>query len=111
LDRRADVFVVLEIYQPGQAISVNKAASDTFSMLPNAANQVAGDTDVQSAIPPIGHDVDPSCHARTICECGEEDVDGRHKASHDDEPIGRRVKLAPMGLVPAMAHRGSVINR
>jgi len=38
--------MVLEIDQPVQAISANKAAAHTLSMLPNAADQVAGNTDV-----------------------------------------------------------------
>ena len=102
LDCRAYVLVVLEIHQPGQAISANKAASHTFSMLPNVADQVADDTAVQSAVPLIGHDVDPSCHARTICECGKEDVDDRHKAGHDGAAIGRRLKSASVGPSPTM---------
>ena len=107
LDSPAYVLVVFEINQPGQAISATKLLPTPSRCSQTRRTMSLGDTDVDSAIPPVGHDVDPSCHAGTICECGKEDVDGRHKAGHDGEPIGRRLMLAPMGPSPAMTKEHS----
>jgi hypothetical protein len=78
--------MVFEIYQSRQVVSADKAASDTFSMFPNAADEVVGDTDVQSAIAPVRHDVNRASHARMLYENGKEDVDGRAAPGHDDWP-------------------------
>jgi hypothetical protein len=85
MERRAS-YMVFEIYQSRQLVSADKAASDTFSMFPNTAEEVVGDTDVQCAIAPVRHDVNRASHARMLYENGKEDVDGRATPGHDDRP-------------------------
>ncbi len=62
---------------------MNEAATSAFSMLPYTANKVVRDTNVQSTVPLISHDVDPASHSQMICLHGKEDVDGRAKPGHD----------------------------
>jgi hypothetical protein len=79
--------MVLEIHELGQAVTLNEAATGAFSMLPYTADEVVRDTDVQSAVPHISHDIDPAAHSQMICLHGKEDVDGRAKPGHDENRV------------------------
>jgi hypothetical protein len=93
--------MVLEIHELGQAVTLNEAATSAFSMLSYTANEVVRDTEVQSAVPLISHDVDPASHSRMICLHGKEDVDGRAKPGHDESRVTCVLKLVPIGSGPA----------
>ncbi len=60
LDCVCYVFVPFEIDEPVQPVSFREAGYCVRSMLERASDDVVGDADVQRAIWPVGHDVDPS---------------------------------------------------
>jgi hypothetical protein len=60
LDCRRNLLVPFDIYQPAQSIAAGELAADARPMLVCASSDFVGDTDVQRAIRPVGHDVNPA---------------------------------------------------
>jgi hypothetical protein len=64
-------------------------------MFPDATDQVIRNANVQRAIAPVRHDVDPPAHPKIIDMPGEQDVDGRDGPGHDDRASSARNGLSP----------------
>ena len=59
LDCPTNVVVTLGPDQPLQSVFLGKSGCHAFPMFPDAAREVAGDTNVKRAIGPIGNNIDP----------------------------------------------------
>ena len=55
--------VTLIKHQASQPIPPCETVHQTFAMLPSAAPQIIGHPDIQGAVDPIGHDIDPAAKA------------------------------------------------
>ncbi len=91
LDRRSDIFMMLSVNEVPQTVAPGETENYTDTVLPGATRQVAGNTDVKSAVRPVRYDVSPSSlHGMIVrmkkpeCNLG---ADGRVKPGHD----GKRV--------------------
>ncbi len=63
LHRGNDTGMFLEVDQPLKAVGFGKTLDGSFAMFPDTSDQVGRHADIQRAIWPVGHDVDPAIHA------------------------------------------------
>src|SRR5207302_5985321 len=56
----ADILILLKIHEALQAVALGETRDKTFAVLPGATRQIVGDADVQDAIRPVRHEVNPS---------------------------------------------------
>ncbi len=79
LDSGLDILEMFEVHQPLQPVSLGEAVHETFAVLIHAADQIAGDADIQDAVRPVSQNIDiAASHAAP-----PQDVDGRDKPGHD----------------------------
>src|ERR1700688_3222011 len=60
LDGGANVLIALDIDQTLQPIPLRESLCQAFAMLPCAFGEIAGDPDIERAVGPVCHDVNPS---------------------------------------------------
>ena len=66
-DGRGDIRVWFGVNQPLQAVAFRKPLDQTFSMLPGAMPDMAGNTSVKCTIRPVGNYIDPGAfHLRMV---------------------------------------------
>src|SRR2546425_9147933 len=56
----ADILVLLKIHEALQAVTLGETLDKALAMLPGATRQIVGHADVQDAIRPVRHEVNPS---------------------------------------------------
>ena len=91
LDRRSDIFMMLSVNETLQTVAPGETEDYPDTVLPCSTRQVAGNTDVKSAVRPVRYDVNPSSLHRMIVrmkmpECNR-GADGRVKPGHDGKGV------------------------
>jgi hypothetical protein len=71
LDRQADVVVPFVPDEAREAVLLGEAGDGAFAMLPGAAGEVARHAEVERAVAPVRHEVDPTAlvHGTMILSC------------------------------------------
>src|SRR5260370_4204358 len=97
LDRGVNLVVKLVPYESLQAVSRRKTLHLTCAMLPRATRQIDRHSQIESAVRPIRHSVDPATsHSPSFSIVG-----GRDKPGHDaGELFGRSPDIIPRALHP-----------
>jgi hypothetical protein len=71
LNGSADVVMVPDIDQPSEAVASGEPVGHPLAVFPDAADKIAGHTDIQAAVWPVRHDVNPTgLHVMFISSAG-----------------------------------------
>jgi hypothetical protein len=87
LNGRLNAVVPFRIHKAMEGIALGKAGNQSFAMFKDSPRQIGCHADIQRAIGPIGHDVNPaSLHLKECMRIHldrKDSVDGRIKSGHD----------------------------